>query len=270
MRSVRVDPATGTATVAGGANNADVGAGLKSYGVYFPGGRCPTVGASGLTLGGGWGFSCRHLGMTCDSLLATEVVTAAGDIVTASETENADLYWAVRGAGGGNFGVHTSFTYRVVPADEVTVLRLGWSGGDTAALVDAIMRMQLHAPRELGLRLAVVPQSRMPLSQPALLDVNTLGLYWGSLPELEELLVPVERVQAAETRTVERMSFPAAREFLAATTPSGLPSQVRICPRHVARTRSRHDAGVDQHHAQRAIPGPGEYRSDLLLGREDQ
>jgi FAD/FMN-containing dehydrogenase len=159
--------------------------------------------------------------MTCDSLLATEVVTAAGDIVTASETENADLYWAVRGAGGGNFGVHTSFTYRVVPADEVTVLRLGWSGGDTAALVDAIMRMQLHAPRELGLRLAVVPQSRMPLSQPALLDVNTLGLYWGSLPELEELLVPVERVQAAETRTVERMSFPAAREFLAATTPSG-------------------------------------------------
>ena len=221
MRSVRVDPATGTATVAGGANNADVGTGLKPYGVYFPGGRCPTVGASGLTLGGGWGFSCRHLGMTCDSLLATEVVTAAGDIVTASETENADLYWAVRGSGGGNFGVHTSFTYRVVPADEVTVLRLAWSGGDTAALVDAILRMQLHAPRELGLRLAVVPQSRMPLSQPAPLDVNTLGLYWGSLPELEELLAPVERVQAAEARTVERMSFPAAREFLAATTPSG-------------------------------------------------
>src|SRR5215216_5597894 len=118
MRSVTVDPATGTATVAGGANNADVASGLTPYGVYFPSGRCPTVGLSGLTLGGGWGFSCRHLGMTCDSLLATEVVTAAADIVTASETENADLYWAVRGAGGGNFGVHTSFTYRVVPADE--------------------------------------------------------------------------------------------------------------------------------------------------------
>ena len=80
MRSVSVDPATSRVTVAGGANNADVGDALKPYGVYFPGGRCPTVGVSGLTLGGGWGFSNRYLGMTCDSLVATEVVTASGDI----------------------------------------------------------------------------------------------------------------------------------------------------------------------------------------------
>ena len=221
MRAVAVDLATSTATVAGGANNADVAAGLTPYGVYFPGGRCPTVGVSGLTLGGGWGFSCRHLGMTCDSLVSTEVVTASGDIVTASETENADLFWAVRGAGGGNFGVHTSFTFGVAPAADVTVFRLAWSGGDTAALVDALLSLQLHAPRELGLRLAVTSQSRQPLSQPAPLDVNTIGLYWGSQSELEELLAPVERVQTAAARSVERMRFPAAREFLAATTPSG-------------------------------------------------
>jgi FAD/FMN-containing dehydrogenase len=147
MRSVSLDPATSTVMVAGGANNADVGEALAPHGVYFPGGRCPTVGVSGLTLGGGWGFSCRHLGMTCDSLVATQVVTA-------SESENADLFWAVRGAAGGNFGVHTSFTFRVVPVDEVTVFRLAWSGGDAAALVDAILRMQIHSPRELGLRLA--------------------------------------------------------------------------------------------------------------------
>jgi FAD/FMN-containing dehydrogenase len=109
MLSVTVDQNAGTVTVAGGANNADVGAALKPYGLYFPGGRCPTVGVSGLTLGGGWGFSCRHLGMTCDSLVSTELVTASGEIVTASETENPDLFWAIRGAGGGNFGVHTSF-----------------------------------------------------------------------------------------------------------------------------------------------------------------
>ena len=106
-----VDPAASTTTLAGGATNADVGDGMSPYGVYFPGGRCLSVGMSGLTLGGGWGFSCRHLGMTCDNLLATEAVTASGEIVTASETENADLFWAVRGAGHGNFGVHTSFTY---------------------------------------------------------------------------------------------------------------------------------------------------------------
>jgi FAD/FMN-containing dehydrogenase len=221
MRAVSVDPATSTATVAGGANNADVGAALSPYGVYFPGGRCPTVGVSGLTLGGGWGFSCRHLGMTCDSLLATELVTASGEIVTASAEENADLFWAVRGAGGGNFGVHTSFTYKVVAAGEVTVFSLSWSGGDTAALVDAISRMQVDAPRELGLRLAVRSQARMPLSQLAPLDIDMIGLHWGRPAEVEELLAPVESVQAAETRTVTAMPFPAAREFLSATTPTG-------------------------------------------------
>ncbi len=221
MRSVAVDPAAGTVTVAGGANNADVGAGLGPYGVYFPGGRCPTVGASGLTLGGGWGFSCRHLGMTCDTLRSTEVVTAGGDIVTASATENPDLFWAVRGAGGGNFGVHTAFTYEVVAAGDVTVFGLSWSGGDTPALVDALSRMQVDGPRELGLRLAVRSRSRMPLSQPAALEIDVIGLYWGPPADVDELLAPVERVQAADVRTVAAMGFPAAREFLAATTPTG-------------------------------------------------
>jgi FAD/FMN-containing dehydrogenase len=221
MRAVSVDPATGTATVTGGANNADVGDAMAPYGVYFPGGRCPMVGVSGLTLGGGWGFSCRHLGMTCDNLVATELVTADGEIVTASETENADLFWAVRGAGGGNFGVHTSFTYRVVAAGEVTVFSLSWSGGDTASLVDAISRMQVNGPRELGLRVAVRSQSRMPLTNPAPLDIDLIGLYWGPKEDVEAMLEPVERMQAADTRTMAAMGSPAARAFLAATTPIG-------------------------------------------------
>jgi FAD/FMN-containing dehydrogenase len=177
MRAVSLNPAAGTVTVAGGANNADVGDALKPYGVYFPGGRCPTVGVSGLTLGGGWGLSCRHLGMTCDSLLTTEVVTANGEIVTASATENPDLFWAVRGAAGGNFGVHTSFTYKVVPTKDVTFFSLSWSGGGTAELIDAITRMQIEGPRELGLRLNLMSQSRMPLSQPAPFQLDLVGLY---------------------------------------------------------------------------------------------
>ncbi len=221
MRDVSVDPATGTATVAAGANNADVGEALTPYGVYFPGGRCPSVGVSGLTLGGGWGFSCRHLGMTCDSLVSTDLVTASGEIVTASETENPDLFWAVRGAGGGNFGVHTSFTFRVVAAGSVTVYALSWSGGDTARLVDAISRVQVGAPGELGPRVAVRSQSRMPLTHPAPLNVDLIGLYWGPRAEAEELLAPIERVQAAETTSIQEMPFPAARAFLAAETPTG-------------------------------------------------
>lgn len=221
MNAVTVDPADATVTVAGGANNADVGEALARYGVYFPGGRCPTVGVSGLTLGGGWGFSNRHLGMTCDSLLSTQLATAGGDIVTASEAENPDLFWAIRGAGGGNFGVHTSFTYRVVAAGDASVFSLAWAGGDTPAIVDALCRMQVDGPRALGLRLAMRSQSRTPLSQPAPLDVDVIGLYWGPQSELEELLAPVERVQRPDSRTVAALPFPAARAFLAATTPTG-------------------------------------------------
>jgi FAD/FMN-containing dehydrogenase len=221
MRTVTVDREADSVVVAGGASNAEVAAALTPHGVYFPAGRCPTVGLSGLTLGGGWGFSCRYLGMTCDSLLTTDLVTASGDIVTASEKENPDLFWAVRGAGGGNFGVHTSFSYRIAPTTDVTVFQLSWSGGETAALVDALLHLQLGGPRELGIRLGIGSQSRMPRSLPAPLEVTAIGLYWGPATEVAALLAPVERVQAADTRTVERMSFPAGREFLAHTTPIG-------------------------------------------------
>src|SRR4051812_16780335 len=221
MRSITVDQQEETVTVAGGANNADVGAALQSYGVYFPGGRCPTVGVSGLTLGGGWGFSNRLLGMTCDSLVSTELVTADGQIVTASETENPDLFWAVRGAGGGNFGVHTSFTYHTVPAGNVTVFKYSWAGGDSAALIDSVAHAQVAAPRELGLRINIAPQQRMPADQPAPLAVDVVGLFWGGRADFEGLLAPVERIQSADSKTVAEMPFSAARDFLSATTPLG-------------------------------------------------
>src|SRR5215204_5328378 len=150
--------------------------------------------------------------MTCDNLLSTDVVTASGDIVTASATENPDLFWAVRGAGGGNFGVHTSFTYAVTPVQDVTTFSLSWSGGDTAALVDAIVRMQVAGPDALGLRLNLRSPSRLPRSQPAPLNVDTVGLYWGPPVEMEALLAPVEQIQTPDARTVTGQSFWAARE----------------------------------------------------------
>lgn len=221
MQQVTVDRAAGTVVVTAGVNNAEIGAALTPYGVYFPGGRCPTVGVSGLTLGGGWGFSCRHLGLTCDSLLETELVTASGELVTASEQEHPDLFWAVRGGAGGNFGVHTSFKYRVVPTMDVTVLQLAWSGGETAALLDALLRLQSAGPRELGLRIGAGSQSRTPLTKPAPIDVSVIGLYWGSAAETEDLLAPVEQIQKPVTRTVNEVSFAVGREFLSDTTPIG-------------------------------------------------
>jgi len=110
MREVEVDPVSATAIIQPGATLGDVDAATAEHGLALPVGINSTTGIAGLTLGGGFGWLSRKHGLTIDSLLSADVVTVSGDLVTASETENADLFWGLRG-GGGNFGVVTSFTF---------------------------------------------------------------------------------------------------------------------------------------------------------------
>lgn len=222
LNQVTADQETGIVTAGGGANNADAGRVLGPAGLYVAGGRCPTVGISGLTLGGGWGFSNRHLGLTCDNLVSTELITASGELVTASATENPDLFWAVRGAAGGNFGVHTSFTFQAVPAGDVTVFNLRWRGGDTLGLMLAIQDFHINAPREVGMRTAVSPVALMPASgTPGPLEITLLGLAWNPAAAVNELLAPIIAIQAPDRQSVQTMPFPAARDALATDTPNG-------------------------------------------------
>ncbi|MGL5514619.1 MAG: FAD-binding oxidoreductase, partial [Sporomusa sp.] len=105
----------GTVCIGSGVNNEELYEFLSKYGYPFPSGTCPTVGAVGLTQGGGWGHSARIFGLACDSLLEAKIVDAGGNLIAASQKCHPDLFWAIRGGGGGNFGVVISLRYRLPP-----------------------------------------------------------------------------------------------------------------------------------------------------------
>jgi FAD/FMN-containing dehydrogenase len=126
LDSVELGGTTGTATVGAGARLVDIYATLGAAGFALPGGSCPTVGISGLTLGGGLGVLDRRFGLTCDNLVGATVVLATGQVVACSPTEDPDLFWALQGGGGGNFGVVTDFTFKVHPIGTLGLFTLVW------------------------------------------------------------------------------------------------------------------------------------------------
>jgi FAD/FMN-containing dehydrogenase len=132
MRGVTVDPIARTATVQGGALWADVDRETQAFGLATPGGVVSDTGVAGLTLGGGYGWLRRRYGLSCDNVLEAQVVCADGTVRTVSADRNRDLFWAIRG-GGGNFGIVTSFTFRLHPVGPLVGFQATFYPGEEAA-----------------------------------------------------------------------------------------------------------------------------------------
>jgi FAD/FMN-containing dehydrogenase len=147
MHSVAV--AGEVATVGAGVRLGNLYDALATHGLTIPAGCGPSVGIAGLTLGGGLGILGRKHGLTCDHLLGAQVVLADGRVVDCDEQHEGELFWALRGAGGGHFGVVTSLVFRTLPAPATTVFHLTWPPTAAAAVVQAWQAFAPAAPEEL-------------------------------------------------------------------------------------------------------------------------
>ncbi|MDQ6941985.1 MAG: FAD-binding oxidoreductase [Candidatus Eremiobacteraeota bacterium] len=157
MDEISVDAQANIARVGAGVFCLDLHENLFDVGLTVPAASGLSVGIAGLALGGGFGVTSRKYGLTCDNIAGVRLVNAKGEYVRANEHENADLYWACRGGGGGNFGIVTSFDFNVHPIGLVALCNITWQWSDFTAVVDAWQKWAPNAPDGLStfLRLAV-------------------------------------------------------------------------------------------------------------------
>jgi FAD/FMN-containing dehydrogenase len=211
MRSVSVSG--GMATVGAGARLGDVYEALQEHDLTIPGGTCPPVGVAGLTLGGGLGILGRKYGVTSDHLVQAQIVLADGRILECDENHNEDLFWALRGAGAGNFGVVTSMAFRTVPAPEATNFHAAWPYSHAAAVIEAWQGWAPLGPDELAASLKVTATG--DLEEPPSVDVYgaLLGTESDAADLLDELVVRAGSDPTSASRKL--MSFPQTRRFWA-------------------------------------------------------
>jgi FAD/FMN-containing dehydrogenase len=206
------------------ADTASVGAGAKLGSVYerlwsggraVPFGTCPKVGVSGLTLGGGHGYSSRALGLACDNVTQIEIVTADGRLRVCNEHNEPDLFWALRGGGSGSFGIVTKLVFRTHPVDSVTTVNLQWAWTDARKVAQTWQAFVPTASDALTCSLSFGP----PASAGGAPQVSLNGQVFGTRDETLSLLAPLtEAARPTKVSAVHR-PFIAAVNYFAAENP---------------------------------------------------
>ncbi|MFD7711908.1 FAD-binding oxidoreductase [Streptomyces sp. NPDC059786] len=222
LKSVRASG--GEAVVGAGAKLIDVYRALSAKGVTIPAGSCPTVGVCGLTLGGGHGVVSRAYGLTCDSLTSATLLTAEGKQLTASATENEDLFWALRGAGNGNFGVVTELRFRTHPAPQGVTASMSWPWSRAAAVLTAWQEWGPDQPDEIW---STCHLESSPGSTPTVtVSAFSLGTY-GELQNAVDRLADRIGASASEV-SLRRRSYEESMEVYAGCTGFGGDAQCHL------------------------------------------
>ena len=224
MRAVRVDPEARTARAEGGALWEDLDHETQAFGLAVTGGQVSHTGIAGLTLGGGFGYLVRKCGFTVDSLISVDLVTADGDLVHASEGENPDLFWGVRG-GGGNFGIVTSFEYRLHSVGPiVTGGMMLWPGTEARAVLRFWADFMIQAPEELTTQFALIhlpPAPFVPQEAWGAPAVGMLTCYAGPPEEAAPVLAPMRAFRPPMVDLVGPIPYTALQQMINDLVPHG-------------------------------------------------
>ncbi|HXL63212.1 MAG TPA: FAD-binding oxidoreductase [Mycobacterium sp.] len=224
MRGVRVDPAGKTARAEGGATWGDFNAATHAFGLATTGGIISTTGVAGLTLGGGIGYLSRGCGLSIDNLVSADVVTADGRFLQASDRENEDLFWAIRG-GGGNFGVLTSLEFALHPIKDIYGGPMFFELKDGPALLSFYSQFIKEADERFGgfpafqiaPPLPFIPEARH--GEPFIAFV---ACWAGPLDEGEKALQPIRDVAPRVAEGIGAMPYPALNSAFDGLVPPGL------------------------------------------------
>jgi FAD/FMN-containing dehydrogenase len=224
MQQVTVDAERRTARAQGGTTWGAFNDATHAHGLATTGGIISTTGIGGLTLGGGIGYLARGVGLTCDNLLSAEVVTAEGRTLTASEKENEDLFWALRG-GGGNFGVVTTFEYRLHLVKDIYGGPMLYELDDARTVLQFFREFIAEAPEEFGGFPAwqiAPPLPFIPEDRHGDMFAAVVACWAGPLEQGENVLKPFHDIAPVAAEHVGPMPYPAINSAFDALLPPGL------------------------------------------------
>ena len=212
MNGIYIDEEKGIVAIEAGVRNRELYELTGQMGYPFPGGGCPTVGVVGFTLGGGWGYSARMLGLGCDNLIEAEVINFKGETLLCNKSCNEDLFWALRGGGGGNFGIVTSMTFKLPQKIEMaTLVEIDFQNIDieeNIKLIEVWQEKYKTLDKRANFKLAMYNSSERGIG------VKIVGLFYGNKEEANEVLKPIKDIVSCGSYNLRYMTVLEANRII--------------------------------------------------------